>query len=176
MADCVLDWIATSVVPAGVVGYFFREWRRMVGERRLQSRLAVQYLKEIRYEVDLGKERLKYLYEHGGEPRRYGSFTPIMPSKNWEGVRGTLPDAVTVRILAVAENEGRENQFGELRIHLKNYFTVVCRYGNAVIRGEEPFEKSVVREDLDGAKKVLGFLEELIPMMERNAARKFWPR
>ena len=175
MAGSFLHWISTSAVPIGVLGYFFKEWRRVVGERRLQSRLAVQYLKEIRYEVNLGKERLKYLYENGGNPQRYGTFTPIMPSKSWEGIRGTLPDAATMRILAVTESEGRESQFGELRIHLKNYFTVVCRYGNAVIRGEEPFEKCVVRQDLDGAKKVLGFLDNLIPMMERNAARVLWP-
>ena len=160
----------------GILGYFFKVWRQTAGERRLQSRLAVQYLTEIRYEVDLGKNRLQYLYEHGGEPQRYGTFTPVMPCKSWEGVRGTLPDEATMRILAVAQNEGKATQFEHLRIHLKNYFTVVCRYGNALIQGEEPFERLVVREDLDGAKKVLGLLDDLIPMMERNAARRFWPR
>ena len=75
----------------------------------------------------------------------------------------------------VARHKGKENEFQNLRFHLKNYYTVVCKFGNDAILGVGPFNKDVARVDLDGARGVCDMLEKARMLMEYNANRIIWP-
>lgn len=180
MCICQNDpWYAVGLsdfipVAAGIAAYFIQVWIRMILKRREQTALAITYLREIANEVDTGLGRLKYLYEHDGVPYMVDSYRPIMPTQNWNGVREIFPDDVYRRICNVARHT-KIVDVGELRIHLKNYFTVVCKFGNDVITGQQGFSREVARCDLDGTKMVKGLLAETKGMMESNLKRHFWP-
>lgn len=162
-------------VFTAITAYFIQLWIRTARKRREDSNLAVIYLHEIRKEVEVGVKRLEYLYTHAGEPMKSGEYCPIMPTQNWTGVRGIFPDDVFRRLNNVARHKGKDKDFEDLRFHLKNYYTVVCKFGNDAILGNGPFDKAAAREDLDGSRGVLGLLEEAQHLMEANAKRLLWP-
>lgn len=165
-----------SVLTA-IIAYVFQLWIRMVWKRREQSALAALYLYEIKMEVDIGIRRLEYLYTHAGQPLMSGDYRPIMPTQNWTGVRDIFPDDIHRRLCNVARHErGKEMELKDLRFHLKNYYTVICKFGNDVILGRGPFDQAAAREDLDGARMVSALLENARVMMEKNAKRILWPR
>ena len=165
----------TSAIPIAVAAWLFQRWLSMVLKRREQSLLAVCYLKELRREIATGVKRLRALY--CGNKVHEGTYRPIMPVDNWLGVRDTIPDDVFRRICSVAEKKGGMERIDDLRWHLKNYYCVICKYGNELILEEAgvAFEKKVVREHLDGAKMLLGLIDEVKGMMEENSRRHIWP-
>lgn len=168
-------WQLLVPILAGIGAYSFQLWMRIVSSRRQQSAIAVTYLSEIRNEVLVGIGRLKYLYKHGGVPQQYGNFRPIMPTKVWSGVRETIPDDILGRLCNVCRHSSAPNEMDDIRWHLKNYYTVVCKYGNDVIEGRLDFNKEVVRVDLDGSRMVLKLVENAEKMMKENSGRILWP-
>ena len=95
-----------------------------------------------------------------------------MPQDNWLGVRDTLPDDVFRRICCVAKKRSCLDRVEDLRWHLKNYYCVICKYGNELIEGNKSFEKVVVRSHLNGAKMVLNLIDEVLAMMDEENARR----
>ncbi len=161
-------------VFTGITAYFAQAWVRMVLKRKEQSRIAAIYLREIRQEVEIGIERLEYLYTHAGQPYKSGEYRPIMPTQNWTGVRDILPDDIFRRLCNVARHK-KDNSFDDLRFHLKNYFTVICKFGNEAILGDGIFDKTTARVDLDGARMVSNLLKRAEYIMENNAKCFLWP-
>ena len=184
MCDCCLNdgfwdplfdlsnWIPVVVA---VIAYYLQRWMMMVRIRKEESNLAVMYLKEIRMEIETGLERLLYLYEHGGRPFQIDEYKPLMPIANWNGVRDILPDNVNNRILNVLRADGQSGECANLRHHLKNYYTVICKFGNDVIKGEQKFCKQAAREDIDGTRMILRLIDKIDSAMRRNAKSLIWP-
>lgn len=166
------NWIPVGIA---IVTYFIQAWVRQGINRREQSRLAVMYLKEIEKEIQTGLERLVYLYEHGGIPFQVDEYKPLMPVANWDGIRGILPDAVNMRMLNVIRRVGESEECIDLRHHLKNYYTVICKFGNDVIKGREKFCKEAAREDIDGTRMILSKMKIVIQHMDKNSRRLIWP-
>ena len=162
-------------IVTAIAAYIIQLWVRTVWKRKEESLLAAIYLDEIKKEVHVGVDRLEYLYTHGGQPYKSGAYRPIMPTSNWNGVREIIPDDVFCRILNVAKRNGKKDTFNDFRFHLKNYYTVICKFGNDCILGKATFEQTVAREDLDGSRMVCSLLDEAYRMMVENAARRFWP-
>lgn len=162
-------------VFTAVAAYFLQLWFRTVRKRKEDSAIAALYLYEIKKEIEVGVNRLEYLYTHAGEPFMSGEYRPIMPTQNWMGVRGIFPDEVFRRLTNAARHKGKSKNFEDLRFHLKNYYTVICKFGNDAILGNGPFDKNAARVDLDGSRMVLGLLEDAQRLMEDNAKRFFWP-
>ena len=161
-------------VLIAIVAYFLQQWIRTVWKRREDSNIAAIYLHEIKQEVDIGIRRLEYLYTHAGQPYMSGEYRPIMPTQNWTGVRDILPDDIFRRLCNVAKHK-KIKGFDDMRFHLKNYYTVICKFGNDVILGNGPFDNDVARKDLDGARMVSERLEEAKGIMEENAKCRVWP-
>lgn len=167
----------SSWIPVGVaiVAYFIQAWIRLGMTRREQSRLAVMYLTEIKKEIETGLERLVYMYEHGGTPLQVEEYKPLMPVANWEGIRGILPDDVNMRMLNVMRREKDDEECANLRHHLKNYYTVICKFGNDVINGQQKFCGVAAREDIDGTRMILKEIESVVACMKKNSRSWFWP-
>lgn len=183
MCDCcvpktLLDQLAEPSVwfPVCVatVAYFVQLWIRTVYKRKEDSSIAAIYLYEIKKEVDIGIERLEYLYTHAGQPYKSGKYCPIMPTQNWTGVRDILPDDIFRRLCNVAKHKNMED-FDDMRFHLKNYYTVICKFGNDAILGNGPFDKAVARVDLDGARMVSELLAKAKKLMDENSECMVWP-
>ena len=162
-------------VLSAILAFFVQLWFRMVRKRKEDSNIAALYLYEIKKEIEVGIERLEYLYTHAGRPYKSGEYRPIMPTQNWIGVRGIFPDEIFRRLNNTARHNNKEEDFQNLRFHLKNYYTVVCKFGNDAILGIGPFDKAVARVDLDGARGVCDMLERARLLMEENAKRIIWP-
>jgi hypothetical protein len=175
IADKMMEPQVWFPVLSAIIAYFLQLWIRTVNKRREDSAIASLYLYEIKKEVDIGIERLEHLYTHGGKAFAIGKYRPIMPTKNWIGVREIFPDDVFRRLNNVAISNGRYNEFKNLRFDLKNYYTVICKFGNDVINGKIGFEKEVARIDLDGARGVSKMLNKAGMLMDKNAKRFFWP-
>ena len=169
--------VSTSAIPIAIIIWLIQKWLALRSRRREETLVAIAYLREIEQEVSLGRKRLRDLYCNGGCPVTQGTFHPVMPTANWNSVRAILPDDIYRRICAVANSEKDEESFQDLRVHLKNYYTVICNYGNKLLLADgTKFERVVVRQHLDGAEMVLGLLAKALAMMERNKCRWFWPR
>lgn len=166
------NWIP---VGAAIVTYFIQAWIRLGMARREQSRLAVMYLTEIKMEIETGLERLVYMYEHGGVPLQVDEYRPLMPVANWDGIRVILPDDVNMRMLNVMRRVKKGEECVNLRHHLKNYYTVICKFGNDVIKGQEKFCKEAARIDIDGTRMILEKIELIVKYMNKNSKRLIWP-
>jgi len=164
-------------IPVGtaVVAYFFQLWCRILSSRKRDSALAVAYLSEINHEIETGIERLEYLFTHGGVAMQFGNYKPIMPTQNWTSVRDIIPDQVFARICNVCKHSGLDD-VADIRWHLKNYYTVIAKYGNGIIDGTYTFDMTVTRIDLDGARGVRQLLLSVKARMERNSCRLVWAR
>ena len=166
-------------VLAGLIMYVYKGWWRVTSTRRQQSLIAVSYLSEIKHELETGIERLEYLYTHGGTPMAYKDYRPIMPTKVWRGVRETIPDDILERLCNVCQRTStttaEKEKLDDLRWHLKNYYTVVAKYGNDVIKGRVQFDQTVARCDLDGSRGVLKLLTLGIEKMKINSKKIIWP-
>ena len=161
-------------VAVAIVTYFLQLWIRTIRKRREDSILAAIYLHEIKNEVEIGIERLEYLYTHAGRPYKSGEYRPLMPTQNWNGVREILPDDVFRRLCKVARRANMEG-FDDIRFHLKNYYTVICKFGNDAITGVGPFDKTTARIDLDGSRMVNNMLGQAKALMEENSKRILFP-
>ena len=173
---CIDQLVEPSVwfpICVAIVTYFAQLWIRTVHKRREDSRIAAIYLYEIKKEIDIGIERLEYLYTHAGKPYKSGEYRPIMPTQNWTGVRDILPDDIFRRLCNVAKHKNMEN-FDDMRFHLKNYYTVICKFGNDAILGNGPFDKAAARVDLNGARMVSGLLEKAKRLREENTKCMVW--
>lgn len=162
-------------VATGIIAYFVQLWIRTARKRREDSAIAAIYLHEIIKEIEIGIERLAYLYTHAGQPYMSGKYRPIMPTQNWTGVRDIFPDDVFRRLNNVAKHNGKMADYEDMRYHLKNYYTVVCKFGNDAIQGNGPFDRKTARVDLDGARGVCEQLKSAKKLMEKNSKRIVWP-
>lgn len=179
MCDCLvsqtlsqkfLDPAVWFPIATAIVTYFFQLWIRTVWKRKEESSLAAIYLDEIKKEVDIGVGRLEYLFTHGGEPYKSGEYRPIMPTSNWNGVREIIPDDVFRRLINVAKHNGKKSHFNDLRFHLKNYYTVICKFGNDCILDDGPFDRATAQVDLDGSRMVSSLLEDAHGLMVKNSS------